>query len=61
MTTAKSHSRINLDLLPALRDAVRERADRELIPLSAYVRRALAAQLRHDGVEFEPSAPRPRT
>jgi hypothetical protein len=50
---AKYHSRINLDLPPALRDAVWERADIELISLSAYVRRALAAQLQRDGVEID--------
>jgi hypothetical protein len=50
---AKYHSRINLDLPPALREAVLERADFELISLSAYVRRALAAQLQRDGVELD--------
>jgi predicted HicB family RNase H-like nuclease len=53
---AKYHSRINLDVPPALREAVTERAERELISLSAYVRRALLAQLQRDGIEFEPSA-----
>jgi hypothetical protein len=49
----KYHARINLDLPPALRDAARERAVRELIPLSAYVRQALLEALRRDGIEFD--------
>jgi hypothetical protein len=50
---AKYHARINLDLPPALRDAALERAACELIPLSAYVRRAIAAQLQRDGVKLD--------
>lgn len=58
MTTAKSHSRINLDVPPALHEAVTQRAHAELISASDYVRRALLAQLQRDGIEFVPS-PRP--
>ena len=57
---AKYQARINLDLPPALREAVRERADRELLTLSAYVRRALLTQLARDGVEFDAAAARLR-
>jgi hypothetical protein len=46
-------TRINLDVPPALRDAVTEQAESELISISAYVRRTLVAQLRRDGVEID--------
>jgi hypothetical protein len=46
-------SRINLNVPLSLHEAVTERASRELISASDYVRRALLAQLQRDGFKFE--------
>jgi hypothetical protein len=54
-------SRINLNVPLSLHEAVTERASREFISTSDYVRRALLAQLRRDGIELEAAAPRLRT
>jgi predicted HicB family RNase H-like nuclease len=58
---AKMKIQISLNVPPSMHEAVTQRAERELISLSAYIRRALAAQLQRDGIEFEQSAPRLRT
>jgi hypothetical protein len=55
-------TQISLNIPPSMREAVTQLAHSEMISTSAYVRRALLAQLQRDGIEIvELPAPRPRT